>query len=636
MKRQVPACEKPFLKRFRTSVLAAPERWVKIDAWKYSYLENLFLLTFSCRQIRTIVDFIVGPEIKLSAGPLHCVKTYLAIKDDEFFKLKVLTIDNPDDVKQTKEVTQGKMLLHNEYVLLEILKGMPGIEQCHGMFIDYVQDERSKSPTKARGLSKRITLVLDAMADKTAENWMNINEKNYNISLQEYISRHKMSEREALIIFYEIVKVVERIHRIGIIHRDLKLQNFLINLQTRRVTLTNFCLGKLLSSDDQMLIDQRGSPAYISPEILNGAYRGKPTDMWTLGVILYILIYSNFPFVENTTAALFKKICQCELTLPNEVRVSEATKKLIKSHLLTTSSDRFTASETREYLDRQFERINRSSVLSTVALQRDDQVVPDMNNQPTKLICQDPPSPKFELSTENISMVLKMMSSSTQHDRNKMCLKPSLLAERCNRISPSNSPSGNVGVTRNLTRQINNLSVRNRQHTNSNSGLSWHNRISNSMYEVRFRAAESTIMADRVRMQQRSAAAPGTISSFDAIYSTLNELFSTGSFPANAIVHEFQGNINQDIALKLSIWLRTNFHENALVREIYQTAVHSPGNDVEKFVDFLRRCNVEMEVINGQVYVKAQQTNQVLVFMTYLLQLAGYNNNYFLNISRGS
>lgn len=549
----------------------------------------------------------------------------------------MLTVDNTEDTKQTKEIIQGKILLHNEYLLLANLKGCPGIEQCHGMFVDHILDERSKSPTKTK-TSKRITLVLDPFADKSCENWMNINECNYNLSLQEYISRHKMTEREALLIFYEIVKVVERIHSIGIIHRDLKLQNFLINLKTRRVTLTNFCLGKLLSSDDQILVDQRGSPAYISPEILNGAYRGKPSDVWTLGVILYILIYSNFPFVENTTVALFKKICQCELVLPNEVRVSEATKKLIKNHLLTTSTDRFTAMEIREYLERQFDRINRASVVSTTSLQKDDQVVPDINNQPTKLICQDPPSPKYELSTENISMVLKMMSPTTQHEQNKMFLKPSLLAERCNRISvsPSSSPSGNsVGVTRNLTRQINNLSVRNRQH--SNAGLSWHNRISNSsLYEVRLRAAETTIMTDRARMQQRSVNLSGVTSSFEAIYSTLNELFSNGSFPSNAIVHEFQGSINQDIALKLSIWLRTNFHENAMVREIYQSTAHSPGNDVEKFVEFLRRCHVELEMINGQVFVKSQQTNQILIFLTYLLQLAGYNNNYFLNISRGS
>lgn len=339
-------------------------------------------------------------------------------------------------------------------------------------------------------------------------------------------------------------------------------------------------------------------------------------------MILYILIYSNFPFVEATTAALFKKICQCELVLPAEVRVSETTKKLIKHHLLTTSNERFNASEIREYLESHFERIQRSNAMAAAAQQRDDQVVPDVDVEPTKLICQDPPTPKFDLSTENMSMVLKILSSPLQQE-SKMYLKPSLLAERgSNRIqiSPQNSPSGSLGVTRNLTRQINNLSVRNRQ---QNPGVSWHNRIGGlGVYEVRFRPSE--------------VSSANSNSSFEAIYHTLNELFSSGGFPSTSIVNEFQGNINQDIALKLSIWLRTNFSDNPLVREIYSMST-SPSNNVEKFIEFLRRCHVEMEIMeNGQVYVKPQQTNQILIFLTYLLQLAGYNNNYFLNLSRSS
>lgn len=131
----------------------------------------------------------MGPEIRgNTAGPLNCIKIYLAKKGEEFYKLKVLTIEGQDD-KQTKEVTQGKMLFHNEYLLLENLKGLEGIERCYGMIIDYVQDEKMKK-------MRRITLVLDPLSDKSVENWMNINMVNYNISLQEYISRHKMTERE--------------------------------------------------------------------------------------------------------------------------------------------------------------------------------------------------------------------------------------------------------------------------------------------------------------------------------------------------------------------------------------------------------------------------------------------------------
>lgn len=230
---------------------------------------------------RHINDFQLGPEIKNGnlTGPLNCIKVYLAKRNEEFFRLKVLTVDtNTDDSKQTKEVIQGKILLHNEYLLLEILKSVPGIERCHGMFVDYVHDDSAKTPTKGtRSLNKRITLILDPVSDKL--DWMNVNSSCQNVTLQEYISRHRLSEREALLIFYDIVKVVERIHQIGLIHRDLKLQNFLINIKTKKVTLTNFCLGKLLSSDDQLLVDQRGSPAYISPEILNGAYKGKVSEL---------------------------------------------------------------------------------------------------------------------------------------------------------------------------------------------------------------------------------------------------------------------------------------------------------------------------------------------------------------------
>ncbi|CAG9805386.1 unnamed protein product [Chironomus riparius] len=599
MKRNYNYNDKSIVKRFRTSFLSS-----------------------SVRNVRKIHDFQVGPEIvKSNAGPLNCIRTYLAKKDETFYRLKVLTVENPDEVNQSKEIVQAKVLLHNEYLLLQILKSCPGVERCYGLFVDQVQSERgSKIP------AKRITLVTDAYCDKSSENWLNVNQENQFLSLQEYISRHKLTEKEALLVFYEIVKIVEQIHKLNICHRDLKIQNFLINYQTKRIILTNFCLGKLLSSENQLLFDQRGSPAYISPDIIQGSYQGKPSDVWSLGVILYVLVYSNFPFVENTTAALFKKICQCELVFPTEgARITEETKQLIKNHLLTTS-DRFTATDTREYLERQFEKIQRTANLTTRALQRDDQVVPDLDNQPPKLICQDPPSPKFDLSTENISMVLKMMSHQ-ESTNNKMFLRPSLLADRSAGSRISVSPNQG-GMTRNLTRQINQLSVRNHQQTSI--PLSWHNRISAPLYEVRFRAG-----SERVRIQQRpqQTVANGA-TSFESIYNTLNELFSNGNLQSNGIVHNFHGIINQDIALKLSIWLRTNFHDNPLIREIYNQTHHSPGDDIGKFVEFLRRCNVEMEVLNGQVYVKSQQSNQILIFLTYLLQLAGYNNTYFLNISR--
>ena len=57
----------------------------------------------------------------------------------------------------------------------------------------------------------------------------------------------------------------------NIVHRDLKLGNMVLNKRTRRITITNFCLGKHLVSDQDLLKDQRGSPAYISPDVLGAS-----------------------------------------------------------------------------------------------------------------------------------------------------------------------------------------------------------------------------------------------------------------------------------------------------------------------------------------------------------------------------
>lgn len=66
----------------------------------------------------------------------------------------------------------------------------------------------------------------------------------------------------------------------NIVHRDLKLGNMILNKTNNDVTITNFCLGKHLLGDNDVLKDQRGSPAYISPEVLSGACPAILPSMW--------------------------------------------------------------------------------------------------------------------------------------------------------------------------------------------------------------------------------------------------------------------------------------------------------------------------------------------------------------------
>lgn len=90
-----------------------------------------------------------------------------------------------------------------------------------------------------------------------------------------------------------------------------------MNKSSNKITIVNFCLGKYLLNENDLLYDQRGSPVYISPDLLSGqSYKGKPSDMWALGIVLFMMLYGQFPFYESTTSALFKKIKAAEYTVP--------------------------------------------------------------------------------------------------------------------------------------------------------------------------------------------------------------------------------------------------------------------------------------------------------------------------------
>lgn len=138
------------------------------------------------------------------------------------------------------------------------------------------------------------------------------------VNLQQHLIKvKKMNDRVALPIFRDIVAIVEQFHARNIIHRDLKLGNIMLNKYSNRVTITNFCHGKHLQSETDPMLDQRGSPAYISPELLTGRpYVGKPIDVWSLGVMLYMMVFGQFPFYEASPTQLYKKIKTADYTFP--------------------------------------------------------------------------------------------------------------------------------------------------------------------------------------------------------------------------------------------------------------------------------------------------------------------------------
>ncbi|KPP70009.1 NUAK family SNF1-like kinase 1-like [Scleropages formosus] len=134
--------------------------------------------------------------------------------------------------------------------------------------------------------------------------------------LYDYLSeRRRLSESEIRHFFRQIVSAVHHCHKNGIVHRDLKLENVLLD-ENFNIKIADFGLSNLYHRD-KLLQTYCGSPLYASPEIINGRpYHGPEVDSWALGVLLYTLVYGTMPFDGGNHRHLVRQISSGEYREP--------------------------------------------------------------------------------------------------------------------------------------------------------------------------------------------------------------------------------------------------------------------------------------------------------------------------------
>jgi len=126
------------------------------------------------------------------------------------------------------------------------------------------------------------------------------------------------TEKEAAAIFKQFMSAVCHCHSQKICHRDLKPENllFLDSSAGSSMKVIDFGLSKIYSNENHKMTTKVGTAYYVSPEVLEGNYDEK-CDVWSSGVILYILLTGEPPFNGVTDDDIYKKIAAKKFSFPS-------------------------------------------------------------------------------------------------------------------------------------------------------------------------------------------------------------------------------------------------------------------------------------------------------------------------------
>ncbi|KAJ1437066.1 Serine/threonine-protein kinase, active site [Sesbania bispinosa] len=219
-------------------------------------------------------------------------------------KTKIIELNNADQIK--REISTLKLLKHSNVVrLYEVLASKTRIY----MVLEYVNGGE--------------------LFDKIA-------------------SKGKLSEADGRKMFQQLINGVSYCHNKGVFHRDLKLENVLVDAKGN-IKITDFNLSALPQHfrADGLLHTTCGSPNYVAPEILaNRGYDGATSDIWSCGVILYVILTGYLPFDDRNLAVLYQKIFKGDVQIPRWL--SPGAQNIIKRILDPNPKTRMTMNMIKE------------------------------------------------------------------------------------------------------------------------------------------------------------------------------------------------------------------------------------------------------------------------------------------------
>ncbi|XP_077467121.1 serine/threonine-protein kinase SIK2 isoform X2 [Stigmatopora argus] len=163
----------------------------------------------------------------------------------------------------------------------------------------------------------------------------------------DYLAKHgRLSEIEARRKFWQILSAVEYCHNRKIVHRDLKAENLLLD-NHMNIKIADFGFGNFFQPGEP-LATWCGSPPYAAPEVFEGQqYEGPQLDIWSMGVVLYVLVCGALPFDGPTLPVLRQRVLEGRFRIP--YFMTEDCEHLIRRMLVLDPSKRLSVAQIKEH-----------------------------------------------------------------------------------------------------------------------------------------------------------------------------------------------------------------------------------------------------------------------------------------------
>jgi len=201
---------------------------------------------------------------------------------------------------------------------------------------------------------------------KTKRYFMLVTEYCTNGELYDYlVDKGKLSEQQSCTYFLQILSAVEFLHNHNVVHRDLKAENLLLTDEFKTIKIADFGFANYYKQD-KLLSTWCGSPPYAAPELFKGLqYVGPPVDIWSMGVILYVLVCGSLPFDGHNLVYLKSRVLSGKFRIP--FFMSTECEGLLRGMLRLDPEKRFSIRHIRSHswigkYNKSMREVNRASV----------------------------------------------------------------------------------------------------------------------------------------------------------------------------------------------------------------------------------------------------------------------------------